>query len=296
MPGKYTVAEVETRSGVPASSLRQWERRYGFPKPQRSSAGYRLYTDGDLRQIEIMRGLIADGLLASRAAAMVLEQSLPVVGPRPLADLANELAEALVGLHEARAGRVLSEAFALHDVEAVLLDIVTPTMVKVGELWHAGKILVSTEHFATSFIQGRLHSLLSLMPGPGRSQLALVTCAPKERHELGALILAVLLNRAGFDTVYLGADTPVHDLVEMTRLLRPEAVFLSALWEDAVAQLLTHRTQLRAMEPLLVVGGQAFEAAPELASDLGGVFLGNDVHAVIPEVVRLLESRIVQST
>jgi len=292
MAGKYTVAEVEARSGVPASSLRQWERRYGFPKPRRSSSGYRLYDDEDLRQIEIMRRLIGDGVLASRAAAMVKEQAGVTVGPRPLTELANELLEALVALDEPRAGRVLSEAFALHDVENVLLDLVTPAMVRLGDLWQAGDLLVSTEHFATNLMQGRLHGLLALMPGAGRSQLALVTCAPKERHELGALILAVLLNRAGFDTVYLGADTPVHDLVEMARLLRPTAVFISARRDEAVAQLRAHGAELRALEPLLVLGGQAFEAAPALAAELGGVFLGNEIHAVIPEVEKLLEVRV----
>lgn len=292
MSGKYTVAEVEARSGVPASSLRQWERRYGFPKPRRSSSGYRLYDDEDLRQIEIMRKLIADGVLASRAAAMVSEQAGARAGPRPLTELTNELVEALVALEDARAGRVLSEAFALHDVENVLLDLVTPAMAKIGDLWHSGEILVATEHFATNLMQGRLHGLLSLMPGAGRSQPALVTCAPKERHELGALILAVLLNRAGFDAVYLGADTPVHDVVEMARLLRPTAVFISARMDAAVAQLRAHGAELRALEPLLVFGGHAFGAAPALAEELGGLFLGNEIHEVIPEVERLLEARV----
>ena len=35
MQGKYTIAEVEERTGVASATLRQWERRYGFPKPQR---------------------------------------------------------------------------------------------------------------------------------------------------------------------------------------------------------------------------------------------------------------------
>lgn len=291
MQGKYTVAEVEQRSGVPASSLRQWERRYGFPRPQRSRSGYRLYGDNDLRQIETMRSLIADGVPASRAAELVIERGRRTVGPRPAEELAKELVDALVAVDEVRAGSVLSEAFALHDMEHVLLDIVTPAMVTVGEMWHAGEILVTTEHFATNYIQGRLRALPGLRAGPIHARRVVVACAPNERHELGALVLAVLLRRAGVDAVFLGADTPLADLLEMTRVLRPDAVFLSALRPEAVEELKLHRAQLRAMEPLLVVGGQAFEDAPDAAGELGAVYLGNDVRKVIPQVIALLDAR-----
>lgn len=292
MQGKYTVAEVEQRSGVPAASLRQWERRYGLPKPQRAGSGYRLYGEDDLRQIEAMRGLIADGVPASRAAELVKERARAGVGPRPVSELSSELVEALVTLDELRAGSVLSEAFALHGLEDVLLDVITPAMVAVGERWHAGEILVTTEHFATNYIQGRLRSLLALMPGLVSAHRVVVACAPNEHHELGALVLAVMLRRAGLDVVYVGADAPLIDLLAMTRTLRPDAVFLSALRADAVAELKLHRAQLHAMEPLLVVGGQAFEDAPGGAVELGGVYLGNDVRRVIPEVIALLNARV----
>ena len=36
----FTAGEVEQRTGVPATTLRQWERRYGLPNPQRSAGGY----------------------------------------------------------------------------------------------------------------------------------------------------------------------------------------------------------------------------------------------------------------
>lgn len=288
MTGKYTVAEVEARSGVPASSLRQWERRYGFPMPQRSRSGYRLYGDNDLRQIEAMRRLIADGVPASRAAALVRDQEISSVAPRPARDLASELVAALTALDEVGAGRVLSEAFALHAVEDVLLDVITPAMITIGELWHAGELLVTTEHFATNQVQGRLRSLLALMPSPLLSRTVLVACAPQERHELGALVVAVLLRRAGLDAIYLGADTPVADLLAMTRDLTPDAVFLSASQAGSGDQLRLHHKELRMMEPLLVLGGRAFEESPDLIREVGGLFLGNDVRSVIPEVIALL--------
>ena len=71
--GKFTVNEVEERTKVPAGTLRQWERRYGFPCPERSDSGYRLYSEDDIRSIETMKHHIADGIPASRAAELVKE-------------------------------------------------------------------------------------------------------------------------------------------------------------------------------------------------------------------------------
>lgn len=289
MTGKYTVAEVEARSGVPASSLRQWERRYGFPMPQRSESGYRLYGDDDLRQIEAMRKLIADGVPASRAAVLVREREVSSIGPQPTECLAEELTAALIALDEARAVRALGEAFALHPVKDVLVDVITPAMVTIGELWHAGEILVTTEHFASNLVQGRLRSLLALMPSSLSARTVLVACAPQERHELGALVVALLLRRAGFNAVYLGADTPVEDLLKMTRELAPAAVFLSVSLAESAVELRRHKQQLRAMEPLLVLGGRAIEADPALSRETGGLFFGNDVRTVITEVTELLD-------
>lgn len=288
MPGKYTVAEVEARTGIPASSLRQWERRYGFPQPQRASSGYRLYDDDDLRRIAAMRTLIAEGVPASRAAARAREQGRVSEGPRPSANLAAELVEALTSLDETRAELVLSEAFALHTLEDVLLEVITPTMVEVGERWHAGELLVSTEHFATNFVQGRLRALLGLMSGQGRQRRVLVGCAPGERHELGALMVALLLRRSGLDAVYLGADTPLLDLAALVRTLRPEAVFLSAASSAAAAELAEHRELLSGFESVLVVGGSAFD---EQRAVLPGAFLGNDLRKVIPVIVDRLDDR-----
>ena len=51
---RYSIKAVQERTGIPAVTLRAWERRYKLVKPRRSSGNYRLYSDRDvavLRQI-----------------------------------------------------------------------------------------------------------------------------------------------------------------------------------------------------------------------------------------------------
>lgn len=286
--GKFTVREVEERTGVPASSLRQWERRYGFPTPERSPSGYRYYSERDVEGIMRMRDLVADGVAASRAATMVAESQVSASGVRSAAVLADELRGALVALDAERAEAVYSEALALYPVHLVMLEVVRPALVRVGDMWHAGEVNVATEHFASSFLQGRVRSLFRLMTGAGRGHRVVVACAPGERHEIGSLILSVMLKRAGFQVAYLGADTPIADLADMVRREGFEAVLLSATSEEAHAALRAARSQLREMPALLVLGGAALERNPELAAESGGVFLGNDVRKVVPELEALL--------
>lgn len=277
MSGKYTVNEVEERTRVPASTLRQWERRYGFPSPERSDAGYRLYSDQDLRLIEAMKRHVEDGVPASRAAELTQRGAFADAGPRPQSELVGGLVRALTALDEARAGEVLSEAFALHPVEVVLLEVIQPALIDIGQRWHDGELPITTEHFASSYLETRLRALLALAANDQSQRAVIVACAPLERHQLGALMLALVLRRAGYRVYFLGADTPLADLAEMARALRPLAVLLSATLPASLEPLKEARTLLKAPAPLLVFGGRAFENQPELARSLGGLYLGNDI-------------------
>lgn len=282
--GKYTVNEVEERTGVPATTLRQWERRYGLPLPERSDAGYRLYGDDDLDDIRAMKAHVDDGVPASRAAEMVKERARPVAGPRPLAALRDEFVAALVALDDARADRVLSEAHALHPVEPVVLELMQDAMLELGRLWHDGKIATTTEHFASSYVAGRLRALLALAGHQRGGPSVIVACAPLDQHELGALMLAVMLRRNGYHVYFVGANTPVEDLAGMARELKPFAVMISASSIDAIHQLVNKRRHLEGVAPVLALGGLGFNADPSLAEKVGGRYLG----ARIPEALEQL--------
>jgi MerR family transcriptional regulator, light-induced transcriptional regulator len=275
--GKYTVNEVEERTGVPATTLRQWERRYGLPMPERSDSGYRMYGDDDIADIRTMKAHVADGVPASRAAEMVKERVRPGSGPRPVAALRTDLVDALVALDDDRADRVLSEAHALHTVEAVVLELLGGAMHDLGTLWHDGKIATTTEHFASSYVHGRLRALLALSGGHRGGPSVIVACAPLDQHELGALTLAVMLRRSGYQVYYVGANTPVEDLAAMARDLQPFAVMISASSLDSIHQLVAKRRHLEGIAPVLALGGYGFNAEPALAEKVGGQYLGATV-------------------
>jgi MerR family transcriptional regulator, light-induced transcriptional regulator len=287
--GKYTVNEVEERTGVPATTLRQWERRYGVPKPERSGSGYRLYSDADMHDIRSIKAHVDDGVPASRAAEMV--RRAPVTaprGPRPIDGIRRDLVEALVALDEERAERLLAEAHSLHTVEDVVLDLMHHTIVEIGTLWHDGTITTTTEHFASAYLQGRLRQIMTFTSPVRSGPSVIVACAPLDQHDIGAMMLALMLRRNGFQVYYIGANTPVEDLATMAKRLQPAAVMISASSIDAVHQLLQKREHLRGVAPILALGGNGFNADPRRAELVGGVFLADNVRDAVDRLHQLV--------
>src|SRR6202000_489871 len=64
-----SISEVSRRTGIPVAGLRNWEQRYGLPRPQRSPSGQRRYTEADCDLLtEVLRHRAA-GLSLSAAMA-----------------------------------------------------------------------------------------------------------------------------------------------------------------------------------------------------------------------------------
>ena len=45
------IKQLAERTGIQAGTIRMWEQRYGFPVPQRTSAGYRRYRQSDVEAL-----------------------------------------------------------------------------------------------------------------------------------------------------------------------------------------------------------------------------------------------------
>ena len=73
----YTVKRAAELTGLPADTLRMWERRYPIVEPARSDGGYRLYDDPALRRLSAMRSLVDSGWTAREEARRVLSRRGP---------------------------------------------------------------------------------------------------------------------------------------------------------------------------------------------------------------------------
>lgn len=283
--GVFSIAEVVERIGLSSALLRQWERRYGFPRPERTAGGHRLYSQTDLEALSQIKGWIQDGISPAQAVKRYLE-SLTQEGPRPPELLSLELETLLLQADTTNVERVLSEAYRLHSVERVLLEIISPCLQRIGEGWHLGRVTTAQEHFSSTYLRGVLQSLYNLMGG-SLGPVVVVSTLPGEQHELGSLISALFLRRSGYSVHYLGPNTPLHDLQSFCKDTQAKAVVLSAV-QSMSLESLPHQA-LKNIAPMVVVGGKAAASSPQDVERLGGVYLGNDPRVLADHLATALK-------
>jgi MerR family transcriptional regulator, light-induced transcriptional regulator len=293
----FTASEVEHRTAVPATTLRQWERRYGLPNPKRTPSGYRLYSQNDIACIEFFKNRISDGIPASRAAQLyALEQSLPtgnnqvhqnIQFPRATNpnDLTKRLIDATLQGDSAKADAILAQAHSTMPVEDVLLELIQPTLVEIGERWHRGEITIAHEHQATAYLRGKLHGLLEMAGSPRSGPTVVVACAPGEWHEIGALTISIFLRRAGIRTHFLGANTPIVDLARFAREIKASAVMVSAGTSEVIENMRHQAHLLREVVGIVIYGGNGFNANPNLATELGGEYYGGNAKIALEKLI-----------
>jgi DICT domain-containing protein len=65
------IKDVAQRTGIAAGTIRMWEQRYGFPEPDRTTAGYRLYGEDDVEALRRVLALRERGLSVPAAVQRV---------------------------------------------------------------------------------------------------------------------------------------------------------------------------------------------------------------------------------
>ena len=327
----FNTKAVVRQTGVPAPTLRAWERRYGVLSPYRGENDYRLYSERDIAIIRWLREQVENGLSISQAIAMLRTITTPPAFPwnkehseplgksgaaEELSDpevpnkpefsgqhaeahageavnrLTHQILQALSQLNEAEAGSLLAQAFALFPVEQVIEQVIEPVLSKIGDYWAIGQVPVTVEHFTTTMIRSQLEMLYRSEPIPRSGPLVLVGCAPGEHHEIGALILALMLRRqhAGLRVVYLGQNVEPAHLIESVQTLRPLVVCLSAALSEHVQGVADISHKLAALpevqRPYLIFGGRAFLTDAELRKHIDGVFLN---HSALNSAIKIQE-------
>ncbi|MFT3892551.1 MAG: MerR family transcriptional regulator [Anaerolineales bacterium] len=311
----YNLKVVLNETGLPADTLRAWERRYGLPVPQRTPGGHRLYSERDIHTIKWLMARQAEGLSISRAVDLWNEQvasgSDPLAGLAPstlvsvqtstpaiyvpaettLDTLRAQWITACLNFNEVGAEQVLNQAFSMFAVEAVCVQVLQKGMSEIGGLWYENRASVQQEHFASGLAMRRLDALLIASPAPSRNQTVIIGCTANEWHTFSTLMLALFLRRRGLNVIYLGANVPAERFEETVNAVRANLVILVAQTLTSAAYL-QHTANLLTNKGINVAyGGRIFNLRPEITSYIAGHHLGADVSASVNEVDNILSGK-----
>ncbi len=269
------IQDVSRALGIPAPTLRSWERRYGLPTAPRSQGGHRRYSEQSLTELRLMRDEIARGRRAADAARYV-RQLLDGTGPG-----AGHVTT-LLAASQAKSPGAMRAALdqARHDLGlgAMIDEVLMPAMRQIGTWWETGHCDVAQEHLTTEVARAWLGRLLLSAAAEHLDRPLVLACGPRDQHTLGLEALALLLTTAGHSCRNLGARTTEKALLTAATANSAAAVVV-------ISHLATHRRStsavLRATADTgrqVFYGGNAF-LFPSARRDLPGTYLGENVAA-----------------
>jgi len=171
------------------------------------------------------------------------------------------------------------------DVESFYLYIIQPVMYEIGMLWERGEISVAQEHLASAIVARVMATInmLDITPEITKSKV-IVTAAPNEFHEIGAWMIADIVEQNGWDVKYLGANTPKEGLLEMLRTSKTNILMLSVTMPFNILNAKDIISSIREDEELnktiIVVGGRAFNDTEKLWESTGADYFAPNAHDV----------------
>jgi MerR family transcriptional regulator, light-induced transcriptional regulator len=237
-PITVSIAAVERDTGLSKDTLRVWERRYGFPTPQRDPFGERAYTLDQIDKLRVIRRLLDSGHRPGRivsldiAALHSISESLSPtpqrMGSASVIDLRMYMD--LIKTHDVEGlRRALGQAGMRMGVAGMVCDVIAPLNVMVGDAWMQGLLEVFEEHMYTESVNIALRTAIANSPvAPATaSPRVLMTTLPQEPHGLGLLMAEAMLSLEGCRCVSLGTQTPILDIVLAATAHRSEVVALS---------------------------------------------------------------------
>lgn len=266
----YSISAVERDVGISKDVLRVWERRYGFPRPERDARGERTYPAEQVRRLRLVKRLMDLGhrpgrLLAADAGELELALARGRAEASPPADAAGDLQDLLdlLGGDDAPAcAHALQQRLARQGLRLFVLDTIAPLSILVGEAWEQGRLQVFEEHLFTEIAERLLRQAIAAVPR-GRGPQVMLTTLPGEMHGLGLLMVEALLVLEGAQCVSLGTQTPVPDIAQAARAWNADVVAVSFSAAFAQRQAQAALQQLRDALPPAVqlwAGGAAVRA------------------------------------
>ena len=207
-------SEAASLLNVSPNTLRAWERRFGYPKPQRSPGKHRLYTHGE---VVALRDALQEGLSISSAVSRAREG---------LSADADTLVGALSGFDRDRADGALEAALALRSLERTVEEVLLPSL---EDLAQRHGLDSAPWAFAARWAGDWLKRAQRLAPPPVRNVSLLIGDASSDELDPDApaiRALELLCMRAGARLLCLSVKG-VNGMTEALAAIEPDAVVLA---------------------------------------------------------------------
>lgn len=227
----FTIKDLENLSGIKAHTIRIWEQRYSFLRPQRTDTNIRYYNNEELKTLLNVALLNKYGFKISHINKMnpdeIRERILSLTQIQAQHErIINELIHQMVDLDLDAFEETLDNYIMARGIEKTITQIIFPFLEKIGLLWITNHVNPAQEHLVTNIIRQKLIVGIESTSSRLMSDRVLVLFLPEgEHHELGLLFAYYLLKSRGVKVWYLGANVPLKDLEYVTAIKKPHYLY-----------------------------------------------------------------------
>ncbi|MBA2291248.1 MAG: cobalamin B12-binding domain-containing protein [Gemmatimonadales bacterium] len=269
-----SIGALAAATGIPADTLRTWERRYGYPTARRKPSGHRVYPFEMVERLRRIADLIARGHRAGEVVnasdkalghlgdAGVATRKRPTPpsasGPAALDDLLRAAAD----FDTTTLRRSFEFDWAHRGPIDFLEERAAPFLRAIGRAWETGDLDIRHEHVASACLGDFLRSVRAPHDATAHGPVVVLATLSGERHGLGLQMCATVFALAGWRSVLAGVDTPPDEVAKLAAETGARAVAISVVQpsgKPVVRAVASLRRSLPARIALLV-GGSGIDA------------------------------------
>ena len=220
----FSIKNLEQLSGIKAHTIRIWEKRYNLFEPERTDTNIRTYNLQNLQKLLNVRLLYNNGFKISKIADFSEEKITQIVHDLSFKKNSDDWSLglfklAMINFDQALFTKTFNDLLKHHSVSTIFQNIFIPFMYELGVLWQTNSISPSHEHFVTSLIKQKVHSLIEDLQknNPTNTTKSFVLFLPdNEIHELGILYLNYEVLLKGYKSIFLGQSVPIESLSNLS--------------------------------------------------------------------------------
>jgi MerR family transcriptional regulator, light-induced transcriptional regulator len=274
--GGLSIGALSAATGIPVETIRTWERRYGFPIAERKPSGHRVYPVSTVPRLRLIARALTQGHRAAEvvpASERALEALIAVPPMREISDArppqaavlldledTNELFAAVRLFDSERLRRAFQHDWALLGPLEFAELRAGPFLKTIGDAWASGELDIRHEHFASACLGDFLRTVRIPLDDRARGPTVALATLTGEQHGLGLQLCALVFALAGWRTIVLGVDTPVDQIIALTKETAIAAVALSYVLPretNALEEVRALRRRLPRGVALILGGGAA---------------------------------------
>ncbi len=242
---KISIGKLSDATCIPIPTIRTWERRYQFPRSERTEGNHRLYDVSLVEHLRLVVKALENGHRAKQVLGLSIGKLEQLIG---LIDVErNPSFEECVTLQPSEALDRLFEQWLKDaknlDTKACLANFrmslshlglrgfvverVVPFLTLLGLVWRRGELQVFQEHFATRLLTQFMEEQWQNINTSNAGEIIIISSHPLEKHTLGLHLVASMLVLDGYSVLMLGNNTPVEEIVACAVQTNAYAVAIS---------------------------------------------------------------------